>query len=553
MRAQSLLPAVHIYMINDPTKLPRLAAMDIGTNSARLLVVEVNDDYTWTTIAMHKEVVRLGEGEFKDGHPRLLPEAIERGAVVCTRFADMAKSYGADEIIALATAATREAENQDEFVERIHDDTHGYLDVRVISGDEEARLIYLGVRSGVEQIPGERALFMDIGGGSTELIVGDSARYYFLDSMKVGAIRLTSAFLEGRTGAVPPMIWSSLQRHVRSTLAPAARAIQREGFVRMFGSSGTIISLAEIAARRAHPLNELPTSMRNFELTLSELEVVTQILCKMTLEERRKVPGLSPERADIVIAGAAILQTVMEVVGAKSIFISDRGLREGIVIDQLLRDESAKKHLEEESVRARSTNRLARRSLVDVEHADKVAKLALSIFDQTRLLGLHELEAEVRELLHYGALLHDCGFFVSHTAHHLHSYYLIRHSELLGFNDVEVEVIAQIALHHRKALPRRRDVSFTALPEHYQDIVRILSCCVRLAESLERSHMGLIQQVVLAPQKDQDRILMTLHTTPGTDASIEFWAVQNQASAFEKTFRIPLDVVVAGAPAATRL
>jgi len=525
--------------------------MDIGTNSARLLVVEVHYDYTWTLIAQHKEVVRLGEGEFSSNPPRLTVAAMDRAALVCARFADIAKSYGVDEVVALATAATREADNQDDFVARIRRDTNGYLEVRVISGDEEARLIYLGVRSGIEQVPGQRALFMDIGGGSTELIVGDSANYYFLDSMKVGAIRMTSLFLEGKTGPIPPMIWATLQRHVRSTLAPAARAIEREGFGKMYGSSGTIISLAEIAARRAHPLGELPVSMRNYELSLTDLQSVTQMLCGMTLEERRRVPGISPERADIVVGGAAILQTVMEVVGASSIIVSDRGLREGIVVDQLLRDESAKRHLESESVRVRSTRRLARRTLVDTDHAAKVTKLALSIFDQTKLLGLHELDLEVRELLEYGALLHDCGFFISHTAHHIHSYYLIRHSELLGFNDVDVETIAQIALHHRKALPRRREAGFSALPEHNQEVVRVLSCCLRLAEALERSHMGIIQTVALAPESKTNRILLTLNSTAGSDASIELWAVQNQASAFEKTFHIPLDVTVTALPAVT--
>ena len=534
-----------------PFQLPRLAAMDIGTNSARLLVVEVHYDYTWTLIAQHKEVVRLGEGEFSSNPPRLTVAAMDRAALVCARFADIAKSYGVDEVVALATAATREADNQDDFVARIRRDTNGYLEVRVISGDEEARLIYLGVRSGIEQVPGQRALFMDIGGGSTELIVGDSANYYFLDSMKVGAIRMTSLFLEGKTGPIPPMIWATLQRHVRSTLAPAARAIEREGFGKMYGSSGTIISLAEIAARRAHPLGELPVSMRNYELSLTDLQSVTQMLCGMTLEERRRVPGISPERADIVVGGAAILQTVMEVVGASSIIVSDRGLREGIVVDQLLRDESAKRHLESESVRVRSTRRLARRTLVDTDHAAKVTKLALSIFDQTKLLGLHELDLEVRELLEYGALLHDCGFFISHTAHHIHSYYLIRHSELLGFNDVDVETIAQIALHHRKALPRRREAGFSALPEHNQEVVRVLSCCLRLAEALERSHMGIIQTVALAPESKSNRILLTLNSTAGSDASIELWAVQNQASAFEKTFHIPLDVTVTALPAVT--
>jgi exopolyphosphatase/guanosine-5'-triphosphate,3'-diphosphate pyrophosphatase len=209
-----------------------LAAMDIGTNSVRLAVIELQPGGTWTTLASQKQVVRLGEGEFATEtvnkkrdtdapqRHRLTSEAIGRGALVCARFAEVARGFGADEIIALATAAVREADNKEDFVNRVRDLAD--LDVRVISGQEEARLIYLGVSSGIEIPLGQRALFMDIGGGSTELIVGDSRNYMFLDSLRLGAIRLTSEVVGDAAKPVSASSWSLLQRRVRSALAPGS-------------------------------------------------------------------------------------------------------------------------------------------------------------------------------------------------------------------------------------------------------------------------------------------------------------------------------------------
>jgi exopolyphosphatase/guanosine-5'-triphosphate,3'-diphosphate pyrophosphatase len=290
------------------------AAMDIGTNSVRLAVVEVQPNGTWTTLASQKQVVRLGEGEFDKPLPRkkgrsaenggghsLTEEAIARGALVCARFAEVARGFGAEEIVALATAAVREADNGDEFVKRVRD------------------LADLPTR--------KRALFMDIGGGSTELIVGDRASYAFLDSLKMGAIRLTSEGVLDTSKPVSPAAWAGLQRHVRSLLAPAARAIGRVGFSVMYGSSGTAQNLAEIVVQASS--TPAPTSLRNYELSLADVQAATKRLCSMTLEQRRRVPGINPERADIIIGGSAILQTVMETVGAATIKIRDRGLRGG--------------------------------------------------------------------------------------------------------------------------------------------------------------------------------------------------------------------------------
>ncbi len=525
-----------------------LGAIDIGTNSVRLVVVDIHADGTWTVLDNSREQVRLGEGEFVGGKQRLTDAAVARCAHVCARFADIAAGYGAKELIALATAATREADNQDDFVDRVAAASKGAVDVRVISGHEEARLIFLGVTSGIELPETEKALFMDIGGGSTELIVGDKYRYHFLDSLKMGAIRLTGEVVENPSKVISPSTWHKLQRTVRSIVEPASRRIKREKFGKMFGSSGTIMALADIASRRHKP--EGATTLRNFELALGDVQQISQMLCKLPLDQRKKVPGLAPERADIIIAGAAIAQTVMETVGAHSIFISDRGLREGIVVDYILRDGSAAgissdidaDLFRDASVRVRSARRLARRCQVDEAHAATVTKLALQLFSETKALGLHCLGDDERELLSYGALLHDCGFFVSHTGHHLHSYYLIRHSELLGFNDLEVEVIAQIALYHRKSLPKHKHESFEALPPKEQNIVRVLSCLLRVAEALDRSHLGLIQSARLLKTSKGEGLLLDMVVAPDADASLEYWAAEAQEEAFKKTFGVNLNV-----------
>jgi exopolyphosphatase / guanosine-5'-triphosphate,3'-diphosphate pyrophosphatase len=519
-----------------------LAAIDIGTNSVRMMVVELHPDGSWTTLDSSREMIRLGEGEFHGGRRRISDAAMDRCARVCARFADIAKGFGARELIALATAAAREAANQDELVARVEKASSGEVDVRIISGDEEARLIYLGVNSGIELADSEQALFMDIGGGSTELIIGDKHKYTFLNSLKMGAIRLTGEIMPNRTRTVTPDVWNRLQRTVRSIVEPAARRVRREGFRRMFGSAGTIMSLAEIAARRKGDAG--PVTLRNFELHLADVQQISQMLCRLTLEQRRKVPGLAAERADIVVAGAAIVQTVMETVGAQSIFISDRGLREGILIDYLLREggkmgitaEAERDMLRDASVRERSTKRLARRTQIDEEHARTVIALSAQLFDRTKALGLHDFGSDERELLSYGALLHDCGFFVSHTSHHLHSYYLIRHSELLGFNDLETEVIAQIALFHRKGLPKDKNASFAALPPQEQHVVRVLSCLVRLAEALDRSHLGLVRSVRLTRAAKLGPVRMSADIAPGADPALELWAIVAQQEAFRKTF-----------------
>lgn len=517
--------------------------MDIGTNSVRMSLVRLDiENRTWSVLSQHKETVRLGQGEFSapgggDVHAsRLTEDAIGRGVLVLSKFAEIARGRGAGEIVAVATAALREAVNRDEFLERAR--AEAGVEVRVVPGVEEARLIYLGVASGVE-LGTKKGQFIDIGGGSTELIVGTQSEYLLLDSLKLGAIRVAGRFLAGVTGPVSASLYAAMQQQVRIVAAQALRRIREIGFDVAVASSGTAQNLAAVAARRA---GQDPTTLRNYTLRTDDLRDVATMLCKLTLEERRRVPGLNPERADIIVSGAAVLQTVAEELDVEGLLISDRSLREGVIVDAMLRRQGITNATEEAGVRRRSVEGLMRVLPGEEAHARHVAALTLSLFDQAKAAGLHEGGPGERELLEYAALLHDVGVFVSHTGHHRHSYYLIRHSELAGFTDEEVEMIANLAYFHRKSTPKRRHTHFQALPRPAQQTVRQLSTLLRLAEGLDRSHLGLVQDVRLTVERQGGRRIARLAVRSAGDPQLEVWYVGSERAAFEEAFGLPLEI-----------
>ena len=305
--------------------------VDIGTNSVRLLVVRINPNLSTTVISQEKEVVRLGEQEFKDDI--LKPEAMRRTILVCRKFAELAMTYGATEIIAVGTSAIREARNQTEFLHQLL--TEAGLNVHVISGREEARLIYLGVSNGVD-IGEKKAIFIDLGGGSTEIAIGNQYKWCYLDSLKFGSVRLTANFIgEGWTGPVPKHVYEHIKRYVRSNMLRTTSRVKQVKGKLAFGSSGTIINLAEITNR----MFKNAENGRNLVLSIKKLKKLVPILCSSPLKERRKIHGINPERADIIVAGAAIIETIMEEFDIDEITVSYKGLRDGLLVDYLSRFE----------------------------------------------------------------------------------------------------------------------------------------------------------------------------------------------------------------------
>jgi exopolyphosphatase/guanosine-5'-triphosphate,3'-diphosphate pyrophosphatase len=498
--------------------------MDIGTNSVRLLLVRLNPNSTFTILSDQKEIVRLGEGEFVDQH--LHPDAMQRAVLVVNKFTEMARAYGVEEVTAVATSATREAENRDEFIRRLKREAR--LEVRVVSGKEEARLIYLGVSSGVH-LADQQALFVDIGGGSTEVILGGQLEYAFLDSLKLGAIRLTSLFfLPTETDRVPPERYALIQQYVRNLSVRTVQAIQALPPVPIvIGSSGTIENLADVAAwmfleRRRE---------KDDTFTHDQLKKTIQALCDLPLDDRRRIQGINPARADIIIAGAAILDTLMQDLGIEEIRISDRGLRDGLLVDYLSRSEQGKV-LKGMSVRERSVLQLARACGVDEGHAQEVMRLSLELFDSARQAGLHKFGGPERELLGHAALLHDVGIFLSYNNHEQHSYYMIRNAELLGFDQTEIAIMANAGLFHRKAMPgKKKNPSFGTLDKRSKRLVRLLALLLRIAESLDRSHTGAVQHAQFRQAEDRQVIL---DIRAGRDCPLELWGVQTHRDAFQR-------------------
>lgn len=514
-----------------PAEARHVAFMDIGTNSIRLLIVRINPNHSTNVLIQLKQTVRLGEGEFDD--QVLQPEAIDRAVSVSQQFASIIRSYGADDVIAVATAATREAKNQREFVQRLQDAAR--IDVRVVSGQEEARLIYLGVSSGFH-LEDKQAFFIDIGGGSTEVILGTQHQHRYLNSLRLGAIRLSAQFPAGAHGVVSPGKYSRILSYVQSHAVHTLREIRAHGIDLALGSSGTIENLADVAVRRFAKRRR----RRDDVLPASQLREVVKMLGAMPLKERRRVPGLNPERADIIMAGAAILEAFMQALDIPVIRISDRGLREGLLMDYLLRHGHAPA-LQDVSVRQRSVFDLGRTCHFDEAHARTTANLALELFDSAGAADLHPFGAWERELLEYAALLHRIGAFLTYNNYQAHTYYLIRNANLLGFDETEIAIIAATALFHRKAVPQRAHPEFAALDPPAQDIVRLLALLLRFAESLDRSHAANVRHARFR-RKGGSQVVLDIHAVQ--DCQIELWAVQKHVAAFERALECKLDVEV---------
>ncbi len=509
------------------------AAIDIGTNSIRLAVVRVEDGDNSTTLAIQREVVRLGEGEFENDE--MTEEAIERGALVCTRFAEAARGFGASEIIAFATSAVREAENREAFIERVRIDAG--IEVRVISGMEEARLIWLGVSSGIE-LRGRTAMLIDIGGGSTEVIVGNASGYSILESMRLGAIRLSNRFFAD-SGPVSAADFQKVQYYVQGVASTVIRRVHSAGFDLAIGSAGTVNALAAIIARRT---DDIAYDQGNPSFKLSDLKDTVQLLCRLSLEDRRRVPGMDPNRADIILGGAAIILTLMEQLAVERLTVSERGLREGILLDHLLRGDEARQNYEQLSVRRRSILQLAKTCSYEAEHAQQIVRLALKLFDETSRLKLHSYGKLERELLEYAAIAHDIGAFLSHSNHHRHAYYLIRNYDLLGFNDTEIDIIANVALYHHKGTPRKHHANLANVDRASRRCIEMLSALLRISEGLDRSHLGLVHDIRLERGKKPDRFVLTL--VSDVECQLELWGAQNNRESFERIFGAPLTVEV---------
>jgi len=507
----------------------RLAAIDIGTNSLHMIVVQVRPDFSFDVIDREKEMVRLGAGGL-DGRA-LTPEAVHTALQVLAKFRRLAESHRVDEIVAVATSAVREAENGGEFLKAIAGQTG--IRARVISGTEEARLIHLAAAYGVSR-PGEVTVVVDIGGGSIEITRGAGATIDTARSFKLGVIRLTERFV--KSDPMSPRDERKLERHIEEELEEYLTEIVTSGFDRVIGTSGTILSLGAVAAAES---GGAAAPLRNRRVPAKQLRRVRRTLASLEIEKRVRVPGLDPRRADIAVAGAVLLDAILRRLDATEITLCDLSLREGLVLDYIARHRKEIAQADRyPDVRRRSVIELAERCNYWPDHAHQIARLAVSLFDETR--SVHGLTDKEREWLEYAALLHDIGVHISYERHHKHSYYLITNGQLRGFEPEEIEIIALVARYHRRVEPKRRHQGFGDLRKGARGVVRTLAAILRLAENLDRSHAQTISGIALHDRGDD--ALLQLRTTG--DAELELWAATRHAAPLERVLGKPVRVEV---------
>jgi len=508
----------------------RIAAIDIGTNSIHMIVVQVRPDLSFEVVDREKDMVRLGAGGL-DGRS-LTPTAMTAALHTLAKFKRLAESHKVDEIIAAATSATREADNGGDFIAQVAHETG--IKIKVISGTEEARLIHMAAAYGVD-VGSSQAVVVDIGGGSVEVTLGTATHLTLGRSFKTGVIRLTERFV--RTDPLTRHDQRRLVKFVNKEMGPYLDQVAARGFERLIGTSGTILSLGTMAVAEE---GEVPEDVRNRRVPAKALRRLQKRLVAADIAERLRIPGMDPRRADLSVAGAVLFDTIVRRLGADEFTLCDLALREGLVLDYIRRNSARIRKVERyPDVRRRSIVELGERCGYWPEHAQQVARIALNIFDQTR--SVHGLTDAEREWLEYGALLHDVGVHISYERHHRHSYYLIKNGDLRGFAPQEIEVMALIARYHRQATPKKSHDGYGDLRGSLRRTVRALSAMVRLAEGLDRSHAQALTGLDLYPRADD--YLVRLRTA--SDAELELWAAHRHVAPLEAVLGKPLRFEVA--------
>jgi exopolyphosphatase/guanosine-5'-triphosphate,3'-diphosphate pyrophosphatase len=516
----------------------RLAAIDIGSNSIKLIVVEAAAGDSFAVLAREKEVVRLGHETLRQG--LLSAEAIGRAADTLRRFRSIAEARGAERVLAIATASVREAANAAEFIAEA--ERRAGLRVEILSGVEEARLIGVAAAHGCAPSPDLPLLNIDIGGGSTEISLMRGGAAQALFSVKLGAVGLTEKHL----AADPPRPKElrALREEVRAAFERPARELRGASWRRATGTSGTAIAVGEVLRlRRLRESGGEPqgAAAPGSEIAFGPLERLNEKLAGMAAAERRDVPGVSAQRAEIIVAGGQILEGAMRALSINMLRSCDFALREGVIIDHLRRVEAESRPPAPDvsDPRLRGVHAVGRRFGYEEAHAFQVARLAEKLFDA--LAPAHGLGRHERVLLSAAALLHDAGYHIAHESHQKHTLYLIKHSELTGFSEAERDVIANAARYHRGALPRERHPDFAALNQQDRQTVSRLAAIVRLADAFDRSYDGRVRDLSVTRDGEVVRVALVA----AADCDREICAAEQKRDLFEQVFACRLEITKA--------
>lgn len=511
----------------------RIAALDLGSNSFHLLVVETRPDGSFVALAREKETLRLGDVVAREG--RLPDEATALAVEVVRRFRAIAETHGAEEVAAYATAALREAANGVEVVDRIEAETG--LRVQVISGIREARLIFEAVRASVLIDPGP-ALCADLGGGSLELSVGDRSGLFYATSLHLGVGRLTAELV--RSDPPTDKDLSRVRKRVREQLGEVMGEIRELRPRQLIGSSGTFAAI--IRAAVAIRDGTVPSVVNQLAVGTQDLDEVFRLVFSQPEAERARLPGVDARRAELLPAGAVVSQELMAAGGFEELVGCEWALREGIVLSVIRKHDRADLGDDPRAIRRASVLSLCRRSNWREAHAREVARLALALFDATR--SLHRLGPEARELLELAALVHDVGEHVSRDGHARHTAYLVEHGGLRGFTPDEVRMLSVLGRYHTRGRPRETFQAWVALSREAQEQVLPLLALLRIADGLDVSHASVVRELEAVVSGDAVELVVTARG----EAELERWMLQRKKGLFEEVFGRSLElwVTVAG-------
>jgi exopolyphosphatase / guanosine-5'-triphosphate,3'-diphosphate pyrophosphatase len=508
----------------------RLAALDVGSNTVHLVVVDGRADGTFAVVGRERDTLRLADAAFPS--MSLPEEAVRRLVASVGRMRAVADGLGAGAMVGFATSAIREARNGLDVLGRVREATG--VTITVLPGVEEARLTYLAARRWTA-FSARRLLVVDIGGGSLEVAAGEGERPELASSLPLGATRLTRRFV--RSDPVRPEELVALRVHALALLGPLADQLRERPWDVVCGTSKTFRNLGEVA--RALPGAPTPPHAFGFAgvdgqtapiLTREALNVVAGYLADTSAKDRSRLTGLDPLRAGNVVAGSQVAALAMQAFGLRELVLAPWALREGVILETLaeLTHAAGLDSPGAAAPRRRSVLDFARRHAWDEAHCRQVTALALSLFDQTA--DLHGLGPAERELLEAAGLLHDVGYAVAQSSHHKHSLYLIRNADLDGWSERERMLMANVARYHRKALPSARHDDYMALADADRVLVRRLAAMLRVADGLDADHFQVVEEVRVVDEGESLRLELRARDVPDLDV----WAAEQNADLFEQ-------------------
>lgn len=492
----------------------RVAAIDLGTNSFHMIIVEESPQKGIVEIDRVKDMICIGRGSIST--KMLDEEAMQSGIAALKNFLVLASHHGvaSENVIAFATSAIREAKNSGDFIRRVKEETG--LKIKIISGKEEAEFIYYGVRNAVK-IGNSSDLLFDIGGGSVEFVLVNQKGLQLLESRKIGVARMCERFVASEPIASHDI--KMLEQYFTAEMVTAVEKASQLKVTRAIASSGTAQNIARMIQSMKGSQSE--TSLNNSTFTRTEFQALYQAILPLGAAERKKITGLDEKRVDLIVPGLILVDMIFRLFNLTEIVISDSALREGMVLHYLkhrLQSGTKRSSDDELDIRRESVYELAFRCGWTRNHAEHVARLSLQLFDKLSLL--HHLDESYRELLEYASLLHNIGAFIAISSHHKHSQYIILNGELRGFSPLETEIIAHVARYHRKSPPTERHAAYSMLPSASKRAVDLLSGILRLANGLERGHRQNVQKINV--QVTANTIILHLKTRFEPD--IEIWA-----------------------------